>query len=371
LSDALTVLPGYQLELFLNKPLPEPAADTSVKAGTSITGQVPAAPASAVAAGSQVRITYAGRPPFDVPVDGEGNWSFTAPEAPGPFSFTAETVNGFSRSGAVTVSTTITPSFLPAPVITTPAARAEAGQPLPGLDTVAGTGTPGATLTLSGGIAGSAQVGDDGRWSVSLPAGGPYGKVNVTAVQSYPGLPDSPATAAAFAVMPPAPAVTSLSDQQHLQQDALPAAIAGHGLDGADVAVSVDGTPLPAAQGGTAESGTAESGTAQGTRSVGRALAPLVLVDGGTWQVPFPAGLATGAHTLSVTQAVDGVASAPAQLTIIIDAPPSVLPAGNITGRLAATGAGGLVSAAVAAAAALAVGMLLMLLVRRQRRSIS
>lgn len=334
LQDSLKVLPGYQLELFLNKPELVAPANRTFKAGTSITGRVPADPASAVAAGSQVRITYAGRPPFDVPVDGAGNWSFTAPEAPGPFTFTAETVNGFSRSGPATLGIVIAPSFLPAPVITTPA-----DQPLPELKTIEGTGTPGATVTLSGDVGGSALVGDDGRWSVSLAVPAPAGKVTVTAVQSYPGLADSPATTVTFAVMPPPPAVTSLYDGQHLKQDALPESVAGTGGNGARVTLSIDGKP------------------AAGT------------VAGGTWSVPFPAGLAVGTHTISVTQAVDGVASAPAHLTFVIDAPPAVLPAGNITtGILANTGAEGVVSAALAAAAALAVGILLMVLVRRGKR---
>ena len=354
LDDSLKVLPGYQLELFLNKPQPVAAAGATVKAGTSITGLVPAAPASAVAAGSQVRITYAGRQPFDVPVDGTGSWSFTAPEAPGPFTFTVETVNGFSRSKPVTRSIVIAPSFLPAPAITTPA-----GEPLPGLGTVEGTGTPGATVALSGDVAGSALVGDDGRWSVPLPAPAPPGKVTVTAVQSYPGLPDSTGTTVTFAVMPPPPAITSLSEGQHLNQDALPSAIAGSGLNGAEITASIDGKPLSNAPGGGAA----------GSRSAGLALAPMALVGGGSWSIPFPSGLAAGNHTVSVTQAVDGVASAPAHLAFVIDAPPPVLPSGNIAGAsLASTGADGLLSAAAAAAAALAVGILLMLLVRRGRR---
>ncbi|GGH90700.1 S1 family peptidase [Arthrobacter liuii] len=355
LQDSLKVLPGYQLELFLNKPELVAQADKTFKAGASITGRVPAAPASAVAAGSQVRITYSGRQPFDVPVDAAGNWSFTAPEAPGPFTFTAETVNGFSRSGPVSLSIVIAPSFLPAPAITTPA-----NEPLPGLKTIEGTGTPGATVTLSGDVAGSVLVGTDGRWSVSLPAPAPYGKVVATAVQSYPGLPDSPATTVVFSVTPPPPAVTSLTDGQHLKQDALPASIAGTGLNGADITVSIDGKPAAGTVGGGAT----------GSRSVGTGLAPLVLVAGGTWKVPFPAGLGAGPHTLSVTQTVDGVASGPADLTFTVDAPPPVLPAGNITnGALAATGSAGVMAAAAAAVAALAVGTLLMVLVRRRKRS--
>ncbi|HJV97594.1 MAG TPA: trypsin-like serine protease [Arthrobacter sp.] len=110
LDDALAVLPGYQLELFLNKPVvTSPAAGGTFEPGQTIIGDVPAAPASAVAAGSTVRITVSGQAPFDVPVDSGGNWQFMVPEAApgaapgaasGALSFTAETINGFSASGA-------------------------------------------------------------------------------------------------------------------------------------------------------------------------------------------------------------------------------------------------------------------------------
>lgn len=106
LQDALAVLPGYQLELFLNKPaVTSPAPGGTYEPGQTITGSVPASPASAVAAGSSVRITVAGQAPVEVPLDDAGNWQFTAPEAvpgavSGTLSFTAETVNGFSASGS-------------------------------------------------------------------------------------------------------------------------------------------------------------------------------------------------------------------------------------------------------------------------------
>jgi streptogrisin C len=100
-DDALGVLPGYQLELFLNKPLvTSPGPGGTFEAGQTVAGQVPAAPASAVAAGSKVRITVDGQPPFEVPLDAAGNWSFVAPETTGALRFSAETVNGFSVSGA-------------------------------------------------------------------------------------------------------------------------------------------------------------------------------------------------------------------------------------------------------------------------------
>jgi LPXTG-motif cell wall-anchored protein len=105
LQDAMAVLPGYQLELFLNKPaVTSPASGGTFEPGQTVTGNVAAAPASAVAAGSAVRITVSGQAPFDVPVDNAGNWQFTpqavSGAAAGALSFTAETVNGFSRSGA-------------------------------------------------------------------------------------------------------------------------------------------------------------------------------------------------------------------------------------------------------------------------------
>lgn len=101
LDESLEVLPGYQLELFLNRPLvSSPAPGGTYESGQVISGNIPAAPASAVAAGSTVRITIQGQEPFEVPVNADGSWSFTAPDSRQALRFTAETVNGFSASGA-------------------------------------------------------------------------------------------------------------------------------------------------------------------------------------------------------------------------------------------------------------------------------
>ncbi|MCU1434838.1 MAG: hypothetical protein JWR71_1563 [Pseudarthrobacter sp.] len=127
LEDALAVLPGYQLELFLNRPtVASPAPGAMFDAGQTISGQVAAAPASAVAAGSKVRVTVAGEAPFEVPVDSAGAWSFTAPAVAGPLRFTAETVNGFSASGVRQFEFAPAPS-VPAPVVETSAAVTAAG----------------------------------------------------------------------------------------------------------------------------------------------------------------------------------------------------------------------------------------------------
>ncbi|WP_406636489.1 S1 family peptidase [Pseudarthrobacter quantipunctorum] len=101
LADSLAVLPGYQLELFLNRPaVSSPAPGATYEPGQAISGKVSAAPATAVAAGSNVRITIQGQDAFDVPVNADGTWSFPAPEGKETLRFTAETVNGFSASGA-------------------------------------------------------------------------------------------------------------------------------------------------------------------------------------------------------------------------------------------------------------------------------
>jgi streptogrisin C len=117
LDDAMAVLPGYQLELFLNKPtVTAPAPGATFDAGQTVTGVVAAAPASAVASGSAVRITVSGQAPLEVPLDAAGAWSFTAPAVAGPLRFTAETVNGFSTSGAAAFEfDPVAPPSQPAP----------------------------------------------------------------------------------------------------------------------------------------------------------------------------------------------------------------------------------------------------------------
>ncbi|MFC9770345.1 MULTISPECIES: S1 family peptidase [unclassified Pseudarthrobacter] len=128
LSESLAVLPGYQLELFLNKPaVSSPVPGGTYESGQAISGNVPAAPASAVAAGSTVKVTVEGKDPVEVPVDAAGNWSFTAPEGSGPLRFTAETVNGFSTSGAVDFEFARAAAEPPAPEQPSP------GNPVPGV----------------------------------------------------------------------------------------------------------------------------------------------------------------------------------------------------------------------------------------------
>jgi hypothetical protein len=130
LRDSLAVLPGYELELFLNKPsVSTPAPGATYEPGQLVSGTVPAAPASAVAAGSKVRITIQGKDPFEVPVDDAGNWSFPAPEGNGTLKFTAETVNGFSVSGVSSFEFAPLATEPPAPPTGDPTATGPADPP--------------------------------------------------------------------------------------------------------------------------------------------------------------------------------------------------------------------------------------------------
>jgi hypothetical protein len=369
LEDSLAHIPGgVQLQLFLNKPETVGPANSTFSAGIPITGRVPAAPASAVAANSKVRITVEGQPPLEVPVDAAGNWSFPAPTATGRFQFSAETVNGFSRSGAASLSVRV--SKLAAPVITQPSE----GAGLPAVNRIDGTGTPGLTVQLSGDIRASGKVAPDGTWSIPLPGPAVYGKLSVTAVQTAPHQEDSPSATHGFTVAPPAPSQSTIAEGLHFSRDGLPSTISGRGVDGAEVTVLIDGAPVGFAQTG-----------------------------GGRWSIAFPAGLAAGPHTLSVSQAVDGVASAPATATFTIEPAPvpaaiihpavndpaPVPPAANDpaaiepaeerppgdaaggaggSGRLANTGAGALLAAAGLGGGALLLGGALLVVRRRRAR---
>lgn len=344
LEDAMTRLPGVQLQLFLNKPsLTSPADGAGVALGQSITGQVPAAPASAVAAGSKVRITMTGQAPMDVPVDASGQWQFTAPSPAGRLQFTAETVNGFSHSGDTSFDVTVLPAELPAPVISTPGEAAA----LTALDRIAGTGTPGARVELSGDATGQAVVGPDGTWTVPLTGPARFGTFTVTAVQTAGGVADSPAASRTFTVVPPSPAVANIRNGQHFAHDAVPQQVTGSALNGAAVTVAVDSAAAvqPAAVQAAAD---------------------------GTWSSPLPAALAAGTHTLAVSQTVDGVASAPVSLTFVVDPAPVIVPAAvtpaGASGQLPATGADGLLTAAGVGAGVLLLGGITLVLARRRSR---
>ena len=312
LEDATGRIPGgVQLQLYLAKPTLSPAANGTVTAGEPVTGHVGAGPASEMAKNSKVRITVqsqsAPKPgqPFEVPVDTAGNWSFPAPSSAGQLKFTAETVNGFSRSGAVSLSVDV--SRLAAPGIDSPVD----GPALTAVGTIEGTGEAGRTVRLSGDFSGTGLVAADGRWSINVADQPVFGKVSVTAVLTARGLADSPPVTRSYTVVPPVPTVSSIRDGKHLRPEALPASISGTAIDGAKVRLAVDGIAIGSAQAGAGSAG---------ARVELQQRIPQNLAGGARWSVPFPEDLATGAHTMTVTQAIEGVSSLPVTLEFTVDA---------------------------------------------------
>ncbi len=320
LEDATGRIPGgVQLQLFLAKPTLAAAANGTVTAGEPIKGHVDAGSASGVAPNSKVRITVPGQEsgresaqPVEVPVDTLGNWQFSAPSSAGQFKFSAETVNGFSRSGAVSLSVDV--SRLAAPAITSPVA----GPALTSIRTIEGTGEAGRTVRLSGDLSGSGLVAADGRWSIDVADQPVFGKISVTAVLTAAGQADSPSVTRSYVVTPPVPTVSNIRDGKHLRQDDLPADISGTAVDGARVRVTVDGVAVGSTQAGS---------NGAGARAALQPRTPQDLAGGAPWSVAFPAGLAVGEHTLTVTQAIDGVASLPAAVAFTIE--PAAVSAGT------------------------------------------
>jgi hypothetical protein len=111
LEDSMSVLQGVQLRLFLNRPVLAGSLPAGpIAPGQRITGRL--APAPDVPAGTRVRVTFPGSEPFDVDVDATGNWAVTAPGS--ATEFTAQAINGYSRSELSTFSTVPEPGA-PAP----------------------------------------------------------------------------------------------------------------------------------------------------------------------------------------------------------------------------------------------------------------
>ncbi|WP_314194034.1 trypsin-like serine protease [uncultured Arthrobacter sp.] len=129
LEESMSVLQGVQLRLFLNRPVLAGSLPAGpIAPGQRITGRLATDPATDVPAGTQVRVTFPGSEPFDVDVDATGNWTFTAPGS--GTGFTAQAINGFSRSEPSSFSTVPKPG-VPKPGVPAPGGSG-AGTPDPG-----------------------------------------------------------------------------------------------------------------------------------------------------------------------------------------------------------------------------------------------
>ncbi|GAA1318897.1 hypothetical protein ACFSWE_06800 [Leucobacter albus] len=347
LENGLRLTPGYTVMLDLAEPAVTSAA--AVAPGGVVRGTGGAGLTLTVATAAST---------FDVPIAGDGTWSFAAPTAAGAVSYVLQARDaGFNRSDEVPFTLTVDPALLAQPAIAAPANGATiVGQPV----TFAGTGEPTSTITLSGGAAASTTVAADGAWSVTTSVD--YGAATVTATQSIHG--GSATTDVSFTVAPAAPAVTGLNDGAELAES--PTHITGTAVPGATVAVVLDGKALAQV--------VARAG--EGERS-----------GLGAWSVAVPGVLAAGKHELSVTQAVGGAVSEATRGTFSVAAsvtptpkPATKTPTGHTpdqpgAGSVGVLTATGFDAQAAALAASLGGAVLLagaaLLICSRRRRSTS
>ncbi|ARJ04246.1 hypothetical protein B5808_02645 [Cnuibacter physcomitrellae] len=272
----------YTVAVFLSTPvLTSPADGGQVYTGGAITGTATPNTTLSVQLGADT--------PFTVPVDANGNWTITAPTQSGTASYRVISTSGFSESAALEFDVDVIPAPLPSPVFTSPT---DGQRVVTSLEKITGTGTPGATVELTGDVTDEVEVAADGTWSVDADLA--YGVYSVSAIQTTDtgDASDSAPAAVSFAVVPVAPVITSPTDGASFALGSAPTTVSGTGIDGATVVVSW---------------GTEQTLTAT--------------VANGTWSVTLPAQLAAGQYTFAATQAIDGVASDPALAAVTVVAP--------------------------------------------------
>lgn len=341
LVHALPKIPGYEVAIDLDAPVvTSPTSGSTVVTGSTITGTAPGA--------ELVEVTGVGAP-FEVAVS-NGTFSFAAPGAPGDYSYTLTSVNGFSTSEPTSYELTVELAPTPAPVFTSPANGSTVTETV---TSISGTGVPTASVVVTvDGTEYETTVDGSGNWTVTgLEL--TYGEHTVTAVQTAND-DTSDVAESTFDVVPAAPVVTSIADGATFAHNAGPSTLSGTGIDDATITVQLTGTEPTSTQG-------AALAAASGTFTAS--------VVGGVWTVDFGAALEPGTYAVSAVQTIDSVNSAPATLSFsVLVAPAPGGGGGAGDGDLAETGVDmlGPISASAGALILLAGGITLMTMRRRK-----
>lgn len=285
LTDALSKTDGYTVKIALNAPKVTTAEP--IFRSTDVTGTVAGAPA-----GTTVAVTIDGKT-TNTTVDADGNWTVKAPNKFGTFEVTAQATSGFNKSATSKGSIKVIKQTLGTPEFASPAQDGTAEAPV---TVITGSGKAGATIELTGDVEGTVVVGPDSTWSFKVSPGLKIGAYTVTAQQTLTDWNDSKTATNKFTVAPAAPAITSPTDGQEFASDQGPDAITGTNIDGATVALDVNGTKLEA------------------------------VVAGGTWSVSLGAKLATGEYEVTAVQTVDGIESAAGTSAFKVLAAPAPAP---------------------------------------------
>ncbi|MGP9501079.1 trypsin-like serine protease [Specibacter sp. AOP5-B1-6] len=285
LTDALKHAKGYTVKIALNAP--KVTTTEPIFRSTDVTGTVAGAPA-----GTTVAVTIDGKT-TKTTVDADGNWTVKAPNKFGTFEVTAQATSGFNKSATSKGSIKIIKQTLGTPEFASPAQDGTAEAPV---TVITGSGKAGATIELTGDVEGTVVVGPDSTWSFKVSPGLEIGAYTVTAKQTLTDWNDSKTATNKFTVVPAAPAITSPTDGQEFASDQGPDAISGTNIDGATVALDVNGTKLEA------------------------------VVAGGTWSVSLGAKLATGEYEVTAVQTVNGIESSAGTSAFKVLAAPAPAP---------------------------------------------
>lgn len=353
LNAGLALTGGYTIMLAVDAPvLASPANGGEVERGARITGTGPA--------NADIVVTPANGEEFTVQSNGEGNWQFNAPTALGAFAFDVQAVIGFNTSAVNSYELEVVAAPLTAPVISTPAdgQRIETG-----LTSVSGTGFPGATITIDGDIEATTTVEGDGTWMVEADLS--YGAYTITATQSFEGE-TSPVATSKFSVIPVAPVISTPEDGASFEAADAPETSSGVGIEGALVTLSVNGELV-----GSYEI-EGELPVEDETPVEGADLMAAAALPGDNWEIALGDALVTGENVISATQAINGVTSAAAAVTIQLEAAAGEAPGnGNDDGDdLAVTGGPDLLPIGLAAWLFIAAGIASVVVVRKRRASI-
>lgn len=354
LEAGLALTDGYTIMLDVDAPvLASPGNGGEVERGARITGTGPAS--------TSIVVTPENGEEFTVQSNADGNWQFNAPTTLGAFAFSVQAVSGFNESAVNSYVLEVVPAPLTAPVISTPAdgQRIETE-----LTSVSGTAFPGATITIGGDIEATATVEGDGTWAVEAELS--YGAYTITATQSSEGE-TSPVATSKFSVVPVAPSISTPADGETFEADEAPETASGVGIEGAVVTVSVNGEPVGSYEIDgeiAAETPTEDEAPADDADLIVAAALP-----GDNWEVALEDAIVTGENVISVTQAIDGVSSAAASVTIELLAAAGEAPgAGTDDGDdLAVTGGPDLLPIGLAAWLFIAAGIATVVVVRKRR----
>ncbi|MGM7672207.1 hypothetical protein [Microbacterium sp. A93] len=345
---------GYTVALDLDAPkVTAPTSGSTVDVGSLIAGTAPGA--------KSVKVSGVGET-FNANLE-NGEFTFLAPTKPGTYEYTLTSTNGFSASETTTY--TVTTKFAPTavPVITSPA---DGSTVTSTVKAVSGTGLSGAAVVATvDGVEYETTVDGAGNWSVAVEL--TYGAHTISVVQTA-NEDTSDAAKAAFKVVPVAVGVTSITNGSTFAFDNGPKSLAGTGINGATVTVKLNGAEPTAL---AAESGTYTAEVADGV-----------------WSINFEAALEPGSYTVSATQSISGIASAPVSLafSVLVEPVPEPVtpPAPEPTtppapggsggagddGNLAATGSDMIVPLSASAGAVVLLAGGIMLLTMRRRKLI-